>query len=135
MYDYRRLYEASNSVIRFIKVASPKVDTGTTTVDDQIEKVKLEQQMNLCMDRMERFIARQRESGSLVDESGANLLRVHYRTLKVWLSVVFDAEESANDQHREDFKEIVRLSELILSGPDKHKTSDHSEFAFEMGTL
>ncbi|KAF2093268.1 hypothetical protein NA57DRAFT_48940 [Rhizodiscina lignyota] len=134
----KRLYEITNTVVRFIRISASKADTGAVSFDDIIERVKLERMMKHWFLCLEQYIFKEAKAGNEVDEPGANLLRIHWRTIFIWLSVCLSVEETALDLHFPDFKEIVRLAGILIDQSDpasKNHGSETRQFSFEMGLI
>jgi hypothetical protein len=140
------LFELFSQIFRFIKAAGDKVDEGSIDVADIIQKVKLEQRLQDWHSCMERYVETAAKSGRHVDENAANILRMHHRTILVWLSVCLSADGADLHLHTSNFAEIVRLGESLArdspsvrnspgsttSPPQNH---GYNKFSFGMGMI
>ncbi|KAF2095407.1 hypothetical protein NA57DRAFT_44433 [Rhizodiscina lignyota] len=135
------LFELFSQVFRFIKVASNKADKGSIDVTDLIEKVKFERRLQHWYSCMEQYVETAAKSGRHVDENAVNILRMHHRTILVWLSVCLSVDGADLDLHTSNFEEIVRLCESIArNSPGSTTTSPpqtpgHNKFSFGMGMI
>lgn len=134
-----RLYELINTVIRFIRAGRAKSNKGEIEVSDLIEKIRHERQMERWYSCLMQFVSATEASDKLVDAAAINIMKLHYRTIYVFLSVCLSLDESATDLHTPDFEEIINLGELIVSTPSSpgqsRSSSEQRSFSFEMGII
>ncbi|KAF2492596.1 hypothetical protein BU16DRAFT_563908 [Lophium mytilinum] len=143
----RNLFELFSQVFRFIKVASDKADKESIALADLIEKVKFERRLQHWYSCMEQYVKSAAKLGHYVNENTANILRLHHRTILVWLSVCLSVDGADLNLHTSNFEEIVRLCEsLVQDSPSKRnspgstatsppQTPGHNKFSFGMGMI
>ncbi|KAH7166544.1 hypothetical protein EDB81DRAFT_782423 [Dactylonectria macrodidyma] len=109
----RRLFEISDTCIRFIGKASPKAAIFQIDIDDLVEQVKLQTRLDAWCDQLDEFVERMQAAGKPVKQDALNLLLVHYKVIYIWLRVCTTAGETATDSYHTDFEELVRYAEQI----------------------
>ncbi|KAF2804914.1 uncharacterized protein BDZ99DRAFT_397267 [Mytilinidion resinicola] len=141
------LFELFSQVFRFIKVASDKADKGSIDFADLIEKVKFERRLQHWYSCMEQYVKSAAKLGRHVNENAVYILRLHHRTILVWLSVCLSVDGVDLNLHTSNFEEIVRLCEsLARDSPSKRnspgstttsppQTAGYNKFSFGMGMI
>lgn len=141
------LFELFSQIFRFIKVANRKTDEGSIDVVDLIEKIKLERQLQHWYSCMAQYLETAVKLGHQLDEHAINILRVHHRTILIWLSVCLSVDGADLALHTSDFEEIVGLCESLAQDtpskrnpPSSASTSPFqgqagNKFSFGMGMI
>ena len=103
-------------------------------MEDLVQKVKFQRDLQEWVRKFESLVSQLARNGQQLDENAITLLRLHSRTVSVWLSVCTSAEECAVDLHIADFEEIIELGAKLVSqgepGPSRPEI-----FSFEMGLI
>lgn len=134
-----RLYDLINVVIRFIRAGRAKANAGDIQVTDLIEKIRYERLMERWYSLLLECISNSNAADKPHEVAAINVMKLHYRTIYVFLSVCLSIEESASDLHTPDFEEIIHLGELIVSMPPPPgrpgQPNEQRTFSFEMGII
>jgi hypothetical protein len=116
-----QLIEIMDRSLRFIRMASAKLEVADVEFEDWINQAKLLSELRAWQVNLDEIAATSEHGPSEYQ------LRMHNRTVFIWLSVCLSAEECAVDAHIDGFKEIVELgSRLALA------TRSSDIFSFEM---
>ncbi|KAI1414888.1 hypothetical protein F5Y13DRAFT_196845 [Hypoxylon sp. FL1857] len=109
----RRLFEISDTCIRFIGKASLKAAMFQTDIDDLVEQVKLQTRLDTWRDKLDELLQRMQAAGNPVKQDALNLLLAHYKVIYIWMRVCTSAGETATDSYHADFEELVHYAEQI----------------------
>ena len=109
----QRLYEISDSCIRFIGEAIIKAEMFQIDVDDLIRQVKLQTRLDAWCDQLDKLVQRLRAAGNPAKQDALNILLAHYKVIYIWLRVCTTAEETATDSYYTDFEELLHYAEQI----------------------
>lgn len=113
----RRLYEISDTCIRFIGKASSKAAMFQIDADDLIEQVKLQARLDAWCDQLDELLERMQAAGKPAKQDALNILSVHYKVIYIWMRACTTTGEMATDSHHTDFEELVHYAEQIAK-PD-----------------
>ena len=81
----RRLFEISDTCIRFIREASPKAAMFQIDVDDLVEQIKLQTRLDAWCDQLDELLERLQAAGNPAKQDALNLLLVHYKVIYIWM--------------------------------------------------
>jgi hypothetical protein len=109
----RRLYEISNTCLRFIGEASLKAAKFQIDVDDLAEQIKLQKRLDAWCDQLDELLERMQTAGKPVKQDALKILLVHYKVINIWMRVCVTAGETATDSYHADFEELVNHAEQI----------------------
>ncbi|KAH7142616.1 hypothetical protein B0J13DRAFT_555869 [Dactylonectria estremocensis] len=109
----RRLFEISDTCIRFIGEASLKAAMFQIDIDDLVEQVKLQTRLDAWCDQLDELLERMKAAGNPAKRDALNLLLVHYKVIYIWMRVCTTAGEMATDSYHTDFDELVYYAEQI----------------------
>jgi hypothetical protein len=109
----RRLFEISDTCIRFIGEAIPKAAMFQIDFDDLIAQVKLQTRLDAWRDQLDELLERMQAVGNPAKQDALNLLLVHHKVIYIWTRVCTSAGETATDFYHTDFAELVDFAEQI----------------------
>ncbi|KPM42123.1 hypothetical protein AK830_g4429 [Neonectria ditissima] len=109
----RRLFEISDTCIRFIGEASLKAAVFQIDVDDLVEQVKLQTRLETWRDQLDNLVERMQAAGNPAKQDALHLLLVHYNVIYIWTQACTTAGEMATDSHHTEFEELVYHAEQI----------------------
>jgi hypothetical protein len=109
----RRLFEISDTCIRFIHDAVPKAAMFEIDVDDLVDQIKLQTRLDAWHNQLDELVERLQAAGNPANQDALNLLLVHYKVIYIWVRVCTTAGEMATDSYHADFEELVHYAESI----------------------
>jgi hypothetical protein len=124
----RRLFEISDTCIRFIGEATSKAALFQIDVDDLAEQAKLQSRLETWRDQLHDLLARMRTAGSPAAPEALHLLLVQYKVVYIWLRVCTTAGETATDSYHADFEELVHSAEQIAQSSGAKATPQPLSF-------
>lgn len=113
----RRLYEVSDTCLRFIGKATLKAAAFQIDIEDLIEQVKLQTRLDAWREQLDELLQRVQTAGSQANQDALNILLVHFKVIYIWIRVCTTAGETAPDSYHSDFEELLQSAELIAK-PD-----------------
>jgi hypothetical protein len=119
----RQLFDIMDRCLRFIKIASTKKQTFQIGFEDWVLQTKLLTELQTWRTNLEVFKIEARHGPKEL------LLRIHHRTVFIWLSACLSVEECALDPHINGFEEIVDLATGLTLTDEK---LPRDIFSFEM---
>lgn len=114
----RRLYEVSDTCLRFIGKATLKADAFQIDIDDLVEQVKLQTRLDAWRIQLDELLRRMQATSSTGNQDAINILLAHFKVIYIWIRVCTSADESAPDSYHSDFEELLHYAEQIAK-PDK----------------
>jgi hypothetical protein len=117
----RQLMEIMDRCLRFIRIASAKTLADEMQFEDWIPQARLLSELHAWRVNLDAITASSPRGPSECQ------LRMHHRTVFIWLSVCLSAEECAVDGHIDGFKEIVDLGSKLTG-----TRQPGDAFSFEM---
>jgi hypothetical protein len=109
----RRLFEISDTCIRFIREASPKAAIFQIDIDDLVVHNKLQTRLDAWYNQLDKLLERMQAAGNQAKQDALNILLVHYKVIYIWMRVCTTAGETATDSYHADFEELVHYAEQI----------------------
>ena len=109
----RRLFEISDTCIRFIREVSPRATSFEIDFEDFIEQAKLQTRLDAWRDQLDELLERMQAVGNLAEQDALNLLLAHYKVIYIWLRVCTVPGETVTDVYHTDFEEVVHHAEQI----------------------
>ncbi|UKZ66031.1 uncharacterized protein TrAtP1_007213 [Trichoderma atroviride] len=113
----RRLYEVSDTCLRFIGKATLKADAFQIDFDDLVEQVKLQTRLDAWRIQLDELLQRMQAASSPANQDALNILLVHFKVIYIWIRVCTTAGETAPDSYHGDFEELLHYAEQIAK-PD-----------------
>jgi hypothetical protein len=116
----RHLFAIMERSLRFIRLAYRKAHEFQVDVDDWVIHTKLLTELERWRTNLDDMLADSHRGPA------EYLLRMHHRTIFIWLSVCLSIEECAADFHVDGFREVVELGGRLT------RTEPREKFSFEM---
>ncbi|CAI0645137.1 unnamed protein product [Colletotrichum noveboracense] len=110
----RRLFDISDTCIRFIRATGPKADAFQIGVEDLIEQAKLQTRLDAWHQRLEDLLQRMKTTGKPVNQNAVNILLVNYKAIYIWTGVCTTSQETATDSYRADLEELIHYAEQVI---------------------
>jgi hypothetical protein len=124
-----------NSALRFIRISTSKAHTSTIVPDDYINQMKHHLDLQQWLDQFEALLLRLNHTKRTAHSNAMNLLRIHHRSICIWLSVCLSNEECALDAFNADFEGIVSFDTNLASNSQptaNYISPEPPSFSFEM---
>jgi hypothetical protein len=129
----QRLFEISDTCLRFIGEASSKAAVIQIDVDDLIKQIKLQTWLDTWYAQLDNLLERMQAARKPVNQDALNLLLVHYKVIYIWMRVCTTAGETATDSYHTDFEELVHHANQITKSGVRIKR--RQPLSFEMQIL
>lgn len=113
----RRLYEVSDTCLRFIGKATLKAAMFQIDIEDLVEQVKLQSRLGAWRNQLGELLRRMQAANSPANQDALNILLVHFKVIYIWIRVCTTAGETAPDSYHGDFEELLHFAEPIAK-PD-----------------
>jgi hypothetical protein len=129
------LLDLSNASMRFVHRAGDvkyKPHPPLDTLLEQASLLKLMDQWRWKADVLER---EQGQNWSLNFSKGMNMLKANHLCIRMVLTVACSPYETAWDAHKDDFEEIIRLSDILTEDAIRFPDEVSKHFSFELGLL
>ena len=110
----RRLFDISDTCIRFIGETSTKAAVFQIEIDDLAQQAKLQTRLDAWRDQLYKLLGRMQAAGNPAKQDTFNLLLVHYKVIYIWLRVCTIAAETATDLYHADFEELLHYADQIV---------------------
>ncbi|CAH0044971.1 unnamed protein product [Clonostachys solani] len=111
----RRLFNLSDTCIRFIRDTIPEAAKFRIGMEDLATQIKLVARLETWRSELDDLIHRTSKDGSTVQQDLFHVLLVNYKVVYIWLRVCTEAGETAPDSYHADFQELVHHAEQVTS--------------------
>jgi hypothetical protein len=133
-----RLIQALDPTMRFVRSTGHKTHTKSLEFDDYAEFFKLQASLQQWYVQFEKFLSKLSPSERQESEYATDLLRIHHRTVSIWLDVAMQEGEYTFDSYTAGFEEIVELGSKLVTLPSSGSDSNQklpNSFSFEMQVI
>ncbi|KAE9985584.1 hypothetical protein EG327_004628 [Venturia inaequalis] len=127
------LTDLVNVIVRFIQSIGESKYKSDVSIDMIVEQIRLQDLFDKWRANYLQLVEKEKEAGTQTEHEkrGANLIQAISITLSLWLAASLSPNESTWDQYKDDYEEIVTLSQTLVP-----EVVDHSKhFSFEMGII
>ncbi|KIW09183.1 uncharacterized protein PV09_00114 [Verruconis gallopava] len=129
------LLDLVNATVKFIQSVGDAKYMNGVTMEMYAEQIRLQTFMN---DWKTNFEYLQTHDPSTKDDQikiGCNLLQAISTTMDIWLSAALNPNETAWDDFKNEFEDIVRLSGILVASSVRFPDELSKRFSFEMGII
>jgi Fungal Zn(2)-Cys(6) binuclear cluster domain/Fungal specific transcription factor domain len=133
-----QLIQTLDPAMRFVRSTGHKTHSKSLEFDDYAEFFKLQASLQQWYTQFEEFLSKLSPSERQESEHATDLLRIHHRTVSIWLDVAMQEGEYTFDSYTAGFQEIVELGSKLVtlssSGTDSNQKLPNN-FSFEMQVI
>ena len=125
------MYEMMKESLQFI-IGNVEIKyRSEVDVEILLEQIRLQEQTTAWEAALEDFLARNTNFLTTRELDGARVLRVHSKTVLIWLTQALSPHQVGFDSHKADFEYIVDQCSRLMPKDG----NDHAVFSFEMGVI